>query len=135
MRLLIADDSELIVDRLIASVETIKGVEIVDTAGTVESASEAVRTLRPDVVILDMRMPGGSGLDVLESMKKDQASCVVIVLTNFAYPQYRRKCLASGANFFLDKSTEFDKVGDVLRSLLPTLPREGDQDERNCSDV
>ena len=54
MRLLIADDSELIVDRLIASVETIKGVEIVDTAGTVESASEAVRTLRPDVVILDM---------------------------------------------------------------------------------
>ena len=122
MRLLIADDSELIVDRLIASLEAIKGIEIVDTAGTVEKASEAVRTLRPDVMILDMRMPGGSGLDVLESMKKDQVSCVVIMLTNFAYPQYRRKCLASGANCFLDKSTDFDKVGDVLRSLLPTLP-------------
>src|SRR5215467_10265610 len=135
MRLLIADDSELIVDRLIASLEAIKGVEVVDRAGTVEEASEAVRTLRPDVVILDMRMPGGSGLDVLGSMKKDQVSCVVIVLTNFANPQYRKKCLASGANFFLDKSTEFDKVGDVLRSLLPSLPREGDEHERNCSDV
>jgi DNA-binding NarL/FixJ family response regulator len=122
MRLLIADDSELIVDRLIASLESIKGVEIVETAGTVERASEAVRALRPDVVILDMQMPGGSGLDVLESMKRDQVRSVVIVLTNFAYPQYKRKCFASGANFFLDKSTEFDKVGDVLRTLLPTLP-------------
>jgi DNA-binding NarL/FixJ family response regulator len=122
MRLLIADDSELIVDRLIASLEAIKGVEVVDRAGTVEEASEAVRTLRPDVVILDMQMPGGTGLDVLATMKRDQVSCVVIVLTNFAYPQYRKKCLASGANFFLDKSTEFDKVGDVLRSMLPTLP-------------
>jgi len=122
MRLLIADDSELIVDRLIASLEAIKGVEVVDRAGTVEEASEAVRTLRPDVVILDMQMPGGTGLDVLATMKRDQVSCVVIVLTNFAYPQYRKKCLGSGANFFLDKSTEFDKVGDVLRSMLPTFP-------------
>lgn len=122
MRLLIADDSELIVDRLIASLEAIKGVEVLDRAGTVEEASEAVRTLRPDVVILDMQMPGGTGLDVLATMKRDQVSCVVIVLTNFAYPQYRKKCLASGANFFLDKSTEFDKVGDVLRSMLPTFP-------------
>ena len=122
MRLLIADDSELIVDRLIASLQAIKGVEVLDRAGTVEEASEAVRTLRPDVVILDMQMPGGTGLDVLATMKRDQVSCVVIVLTNFAYPQYRRKCLASGANFFLDKSTEFDKVGDVLRSMLPTFP-------------
>jgi DNA-binding NarL/FixJ family response regulator len=122
MRLLIVDDSELIVDRLIASLEAIKGVEVVDRAGTVEEASEAVRTLRPDVVILDMQMPGGTGLDVLATMKRDQVSCVVIILTNFAYPQYRKKCLASGANFFLDKSTEFDKVGDVLRSMLPTFP-------------
>jgi DNA-binding NarL/FixJ family response regulator len=121
MKLLIADDSELIVDRLIASLETIKGVEVVEIAGTVERASQAVRALKPDVVILDMQMPGGTGLDVLESMKRDQVRSIVIVLTNFAYPQYRRKCLASGANFFLDKSTEFDKVGDVLRTLLPTL--------------
>jgi DNA-binding NarL/FixJ family response regulator len=121
MKLLIADDSELIVDRLIASLETIKGVEVVEIAGTVEKASQAVRALKPDVVILDMQMPGGTGLDVLESMKRDQVRSIVIVLTNFAYPQYRRKCLASGANFFLDKSTEFDKVGDVLRTLLPTL--------------
>jgi DNA-binding NarL/FixJ family response regulator len=121
MKLLIADDSELIVDRLIASLETIKGVEVVEIAGTVEKASQAVRALKPDVVILDMQMPGGTGLDVLESMKRDQVRSIVIVLTNFAYPQYRRKCLASGANFFLDKSTEFDKVGDVLRNLLPTV--------------
>jgi DNA-binding NarL/FixJ family response regulator len=121
MKLLIADDSELIVDRLIASLETIKGVEVVEIADTVERASQAVRALKPDVVILDMQMPGGTGLDVLESMKRDQVRSIVIVLTNFAYPQYRRKCLASGANFFLDKSTEFDKVGDVLRTLLPTL--------------
>jgi DNA-binding NarL/FixJ family response regulator len=102
---------------LIEAVGKIKGIERLDQADTVATASEAVRRLRPDVVILDMQMPGGSGLDVLKIIKEDGIACAVIVLTNFAYPQYRRKCLQGGAQFFLDKSTEFEKVSELLHSL------------------
>lgn len=124
LRLLIADDSELIVDRLIASLEAIKGVEIVETVGTVERASEAVRTLNPDVVILDMRMPGGTGLDVLESMKRDQVSCVVIVLTNFAYPQYKRKCLISGATSFSTSPRNLTKSARCCEPCCQRFPED-----------
>ena len=115
--MLIADDSPIIVERLVQLVEKVRGVERLDQADTVATASEAVRRVRPDVVILDMQMPGGSGLDVLKVIKEDGIACTVIVLTNFAYPQYRRKCLQGGAQFFLDKSTEFEKVSELLHGL------------------
>ena len=70
------------------------------------------------MVILDIRMPGGSGIDVLDGMKRDRVTPTVIVLTNYDYPQYRKKCLQSGASFFFDKSAEFEKVAQVLRGLI-----------------
>jgi DNA-binding NarL/FixJ family response regulator len=68
-------------------------------------------------VILDIRMPGGSGIDVLENIKKTNAAPVVIVLTNYPYPQYRKKCMALGAEYFFDKTTEFEKVTEVIENL------------------
>ena len=117
MRLLIADDSEAFVQRLVAALAELSGIEIAGLVETVEDASRAIRHLKPDVVILDIRMPGGSGIDVLNAMKKDRLAPTVIVLTNYGYPQYRKKCFESGARFFLDKSSEFDKVTEILRSL------------------
>ena len=118
MRVLIADDSAVIVQRLVTMLADVDGLELVGHAGTVAEASQAVRTLTPDVVILDMQMPGGSGIDVLQSMKRDRVAPIVIVLTNYPYPQYRKKCMQSGARFFMDKSTEFERVGAVLHSLI-----------------
>ena len=118
MRLLIADDSEVIVQRLVTMLAGVDGLEIVGRAGTVLEASRAVRALKPDAMILDLRMPGGSGIDVLESMKRDGVAPIVIVLTNYLYPQYRRRCQESGAQFFMGKSTEFEQVGAVLSSLI-----------------
>ena len=118
MRVLIADDSEALVQRLTAMLAEVGGVEIVGRAGTVEEASQATRNLAPDVLILDICMPGGSGITVLEGMKKDAVNPIVIVLTNYGYPQCRKKCLESGARFFFDKSSEFEKVGEVLRGLI-----------------
>jgi len=122
-RVLIADDSEAFLQRLVAMLTKLSEIEIVGQARTVQEASKAVRELRPDVVILDIRMPGGSGIDVLEGMKRELLSPVVIVLTNYAYSQYRKKCFETGARFFLDKSGEFEKVSEVLRSLGPCEPK------------
>jgi DNA-binding NarL/FixJ family response regulator len=131
MRVLIADDSELIVQRLVAMLAHVGGVEIVDQVSTVEETRQAMRRFRPDAVILDMQMPGGSGIDVLESMKKERLVSTVIVLTNHPYAPYRKKCLQIGAKFFLDKSNEFEKVGEVLQELI----READlKTEPGCRD-
>jgi DNA-binding NarL/FixJ family response regulator len=135
MRVLIADDSEAIVQRLITLLAHVRGVEIVDQVGTVEETTEAVRRLRPDAVILDMKMPGGSGIDVLESMKKERLISTVIVLTNHPYAAYRKKCLQVGAKFFLDKSNEFARVGEVLQGLIRDADREAERDRRDHEDV
>ena len=118
MRLLIADDSDAIAERLTSMLADIDGLEIVGRASTVLGASRAVETLKPDAMILDLQMPGGSGIDVLARMKRDGVTPIVIVLTNYSHSQYRRKCLESGARFFLDKSTEFDQVPVVLNQLM-----------------
>lgn len=123
MRLLIADDSDLIVQRLVTMLAGVDGLEIVGRAGTVPEASRAVRALKPDVMILDLGMPGGNGIDVLEGMKRDRLTPIVIVLTNYHYPQYRARCLKSGAQFFLDKSTEFERVGAVLDGVIRQASR------------
>lgn len=118
MRVLIVDDSEALVQRLTSRLREVAGVEIVGQAGSVPDAVREIQQAKPDVVILDICMPGGSGIDVLESVKKDPFPPIVIVLSNYSDRPYRRKCLKSGARFFFDKSIEFDRVAEVLRSLM-----------------
>jgi len=126
MRVLIADDSEVFVQRLVQALGEISGVEIVGRARTGAEALQALRDLDPEVVILDIRMPDGTGIDVLEGMRKEKLATITIVLTNFAFPQYRRKCLQLGARFFFDKSAEFAEVREALSGLIhkPPAPAE-----------
>jgi DNA-binding NarL/FixJ family response regulator len=117
LKVLIADDSNLVRERLAALVSEVEDAELVSQVGNAREAIEAIQRLKPDVAILDIRMPGDSGLQVLEVVKTDKAAPVVIVLTAFPYPQYRRKCLEAGAEYFFDKSSEFDRVAKVLEEL------------------
>lgn len=118
MKVFIADDSAAIVERLITMLSELPQVEIIGHAQDAREAIKAIRQLNPDVVILDIRMPGGSGIDVLKDIKSNKPTPVVIMLTNYPYPQYRKKCKALGADFFFDKSTEFEKVTKVLERLI-----------------
>ena len=131
MRVLIADDSEVFVQRLVQALGEISGVEIVGRARTGAEALQALRDLDPEVVILDIRMPDGTGIDVLEGMRKEKLATITIVLTNFAFPQYRRKCLQLGARFFFDKSAEFAGVREALSGLIhkPPAPAENRSSE------
>jgi DNA-binding NarL/FixJ family response regulator len=122
----IVDDSPVVRDRLLALISELPNVEVVGQADVAFEAINSIRRLRPSVVVLDISMPGGSGMYVLETVKKDQPVPVVIMLTNFAHEQYRQKCLQLGADYFFDKSTEFDRVTQVLREMPP--PRGGNGD-------
>jgi DNA-binding NarL/FixJ family response regulator len=117
LRVFISDDSVSVRERLVAMALELPEVDVVGQAEDAPGSLDAIRHTQPDVVILDIRMPGGSGIEVLRSLKKMTPAPAVIMLTNFAYEQYRKKCEAAGADFFLDKSTEFDQIPLVLEQV------------------
>jgi len=119
MKVFIADDSAILCERLVEMLSDIPGIEIIGHARDVLESITSIRKLNPDIVILDIRMPGGSGIDVLQDIKKDKQAPMVIILTNYPYPQYRKKCLGLGADYFFDKSTEFEKVTELFKHLRP----------------
>lgn len=120
VKVFIADDSPIIRERLVTMLDEVAGTELVGQAATVVEAIQGIWELKPDVVVLDYRMPpeGSSGLDVLQAVKQDTtAAPLVIVLTQYPYPAYREKCLELGADYFFDKASEFDKVPEVIGQL------------------
>ena len=68
----------------------------------------------PDAVILDIRLRTGNGLEVLQELKRGPSPPLVIMLTNHPSDYHRRWCEEHGADFFFDKTSEFEKVLDVL---------------------
>jgi len=123
MRVLIADDSEILRSRLIEMLSEFKEIEIVGQTGYVQEAIKLIKELIPDVVILDIRLPDGTGINVLEMIKKRDISTKVIIFTNYPYFQYRKKCLDAGAEFFFYKAAEFEKLVEVLKELIPEYER------------
>lgn len=101
-------------ERVVAMVRSVAGIAAIDQAGSPAEAMAAVELQEPDAVVLDLHMPGGSGLDLLHQLRGREARPLVIVLTNHAEDHYRRRCLDGGADHFLDKSSEFDRVQELL---------------------
>jgi DNA-binding NarL/FixJ family response regulator len=117
IRVFIADDSATVRDRLTSLLGEMPIVEIVGQAADAAQAIQAIQQLKPDVVILDIRMPAGSGIGVLRSLQQKQEKPKFIMLTNYPFLQYRKTCLEAGASYFFDKSSEFDKIPQALEQL------------------
>lgn len=118
MNIFLVEDSSLLRERLIRTLSSIQGVHVSGFADTAEDAIQSIQQLNPDAIILDIRLRQGTGFQVLQSVKMRGRPPLVIVLTNFAYQQYRNKYLDAGADFFFDKSNEFDQVVGVLLQYL-----------------
>src|ERR1051325_11467095 len=117
----VADDSIVLRERLLEMLREIPGVQVLGCAEDGLHAIDCIRHLKPDAVVLDIQMPRGTGLDVLKNIKHDGNGPTVVVFTNFPYPQYRKRALDSGADFFFDKTTEFDKLRDLFGQLTGAL--------------
>jgi len=118
MKVFIADDSAIFLERLKAMISEIPEIEIVGESGEVQEAIKAIGKLKPDIVVLDIKMPGGSGMDVLRNIKNKRSGPVVIMLTNYPYLQYKKKCMDLGADLFFYKLTEFEKVAESIDRLI-----------------
>jgi DNA-binding NarL/FixJ family response regulator len=132
MKVFIADDSSLLRERLTDMLSELEGIEIVGQAQESLSAVRFIHKIKPDVVILDIWMPGGSGFNVLQNIKKNKVANVVIMFTNYPYPQYRKKCMDAGADFFFDKSSEFEKITEVLKQLIKDSHISTNTSSRDC---
>ena len=118
-KVFVVDDSTVVRERLITLLAEVPNVTIAGEAGMPSEAIAGIQRQRPDIVVLDISMPGGSGLQVLETVKKDKPAPMVIMLTNFDHPQYRNRCMQLGADHFLDKSNSFERVIEIVRSFRP----------------
>src|SRR5215212_5725126 len=127
-KVLLVDDSRLVRQRLQALIGDLPDVEIVGNAGRVTEAIRKIRDLRPQIVVLDIALLDGNGLQVLEAVRKLRRTLPrIIMLTNLAHQAYRDKCLKLGAEYFFDKSAQFEEAVDVIRELSrvpsPTIIR------------
>ena len=133
MKILIADDSAILRERLTSLLHDLDGIESIEQAEDTTKARELVQKMKPDVAILDVRMPKGGGIDLLHDIRRRaHPSTTIIMLTNYAFAETRDKCIGGGANYFFDKSTEFMKVVAVLREMLArSTPRTRRRPEPN----
>ena len=116
---LIADDSSLIRERLFELLSAFEGIDTIELARDTSEAVHKIVKLNPDIVLLDIRMPGGEGgFEVLKTMKEKNIKSCVIILTSYPYPQYRDKSLELGADYFLSKETDIKKLGEILNGMF-----------------
>jgi DNA-binding NarL/FixJ family response regulator len=122
MKVFIVEDSGLLKGYLMYMLGEISGVEISGASGSAEEAVHEIMNIKPDMVILDIRLEKGNGIEVLQKVKTELPGMVVAVLTNYPYPQYREKCIELGADYFLDKSKEFAALRDIVERHVDRSP-------------
>jgi len=117
MKIVIADRSALICERLEAMFNNIDDVQVVDVISDVKMIFDSIRKNVPDVLILDSELLGINGIDLIKNLKRVSFIPLLIMLTNYSLPQYRRRYLDAGADFHFDKAYEFNKIPDAMNCL------------------
>ena len=116
MKLMIVDDSEIISIRL---KEMLQGIENLEISTVVEDGVQAIAQfslLKPDILILDLMIPRMNGLDVLRNVRSINKQVIIIIFTNYHQSYFRDRCTELGANYFLDKSADFEKVYQICQN-------------------
>ena len=119
-RVFIVEDSPSIRSRLVEMLGEIEGVCVVGEADTPAAAVAGIQATQPHCVVLDFQLIGGTGVDVMRAVHPGSPEIAFVVLTNHPNVQYRRLCEAAGAGWFLDKSTEFGKLKEVVAECILT---------------
>lgn len=120
----LVEDSAVVRDRLLKMLRAIPEVSVL---GTAESPAEAIAQIRaepPALLILDIKLKGGSGIEVLQAVRAACPDTTVVMLTNYATPIYRDRCLEIGADYFLDKTNEFQRIASILMHLKGTARKD-----------
>src|SRR5258708_31534558 len=121
IRLLIIDDHEMVREGLKAMLAKEHDFEIVGDAANAEQAYELIARLHPDVILLDIRLPGVSGIEVCRTVTERYPETAVIILTTFTYETLVAQCIQAGARGFI--LNDIDRFS-LKESFLPVAPVE-----------
>lgn len=119
IRVLLVDDEPMLRRSLRIAIDHEDGLEAVGEAATGEEAVTRARTLRPDVVLMDIRMPGGNGIDATQAITDDPglAGTKIVVLTMFELDEYVYGALRAGASAFLLKDATPERLIEAIRRV------------------
>ncbi len=116
IKVLLADDHPMVREGL-RSMLTAKGVQVVGEASTGREALEMVMSLKPDVVLMDVRMPDLDGLEACRLLHRTDPDLPVIIVTTYENPAYMAKAVSAGAAGYILKGTSRDELLHAVRAV------------------
>lgn len=117
IRVVLVDDHALIRRGLRETLTEAGGVEVVGEAGSYAELRTVLREVRCEVILLDLNLPGRSGIDVLAALAGDQSPARVVVLSQYPEDQYAIRALRAGAMAYLNKSAEAARIVEAVRTV------------------
>jgi DNA-binding NarL/FixJ family response regulator len=117
LRVFLVEDAISIRTRMAARFGAIEGVEVVGEAEEPDAAIDGIGATAADVVVMDLHLSGGTGMDLLRSLAQSMLPVITIVLTNHSGKWFRQACLAKGARYFFDKTSEFDLACSTIQRI------------------
>ena len=119
VRVFIVEDSPLIRKRIIDNLQALGGFDVVGFAEAESPAVAAIVEMKPDVVVTDIRLKEGNGIEVVRQLREKAfvSRPKIYVLSNYANAEYRRQCELVGADDFFDKSGEYDRFLETLQQV------------------
>ena len=118
MRVLIVDDHDGFRSSMVEALDLIPEVEVAGEACSGDEACRAVITLKPDLVLLDLSMPGMNSMDAARTIRRSNPHSQVVVLTALDDPAVEQQAVEAGALGLIPKGTPLDDMVDVLRSAV-----------------
>ena len=117
MKVFLVEDSPLVRERLVEMIEAEGAHRVVGQAETYDDAVRGISATTPDVGIFDIKLARGNGIDAMTEAKRRVPGLVGIVMSNYATPQHLKASADAGAEFFLDKSSDFERITEILSSI------------------
>jgi len=126
LRVFVIEDSPILLERIAEAISDQPSLMLVGTADSEQEALKKIRELKPDALVVDIKLREGNGLNVLAQLKWGEgahAKPKIVVFTNYPRQEYLRNSKQLGADYFLDKSTQFSDLPKVLIGLTDEEPR------------
>ncbi|MFD0767664.1 response regulator transcription factor [Bacillus sp. CGMCC 1.60114] len=118
IRIIIAEDQRMLRGALGALLDLEDDIEVVGQAENGAEALKLIEALQPDVSIMDIEMPIQSGLDVAETLRKQQSQCRVMILTTFARPGYFERAMKANVHGYLLKDSPSEDLAAAIRNVM-----------------
>ena len=119
LNVLLVDDVKIILQKMKMFLSIVPQVNQVDTASNAQEAFSYLQSSNPELVVLDVNMPGTNGIDILKRIRCSEGpQPLVVMLTNETGQYFKEVCLQSGADFYLDKSKDFLQIPNIIGEMI-----------------